>query len=286
MAKKKARQATSQKRMPLVPNGTRKRLTGQGLKSYQKILITSNRVKVTDEAVKENASKKSNAAKAKGTFKHPSLTQTLVEKTIEVNAPPVNEGDMKNAGGRTKAQVGMEKLANAMGFETLELAGNDDVRLKKIAILKALVITMNNVSQMSILTGISRQLYQVYERTDPVFAQAVLDMKHIALDFVEGKMMQAIGEGNVTAIIYYLRTQGRDRGWDDRTNLFGRSNYVPDPLGDGMQQQAPQLRNSAGNTVTELQGEVPASSLDSIIKAITQVHAEKKNKTYEAEVVG
>lgn len=40
-----------------------------------------------------------------------------------------------------------------------------------------------------------------------------------ALDFVENKLMSRINEGSDTAIIFFLKTQGKSRGYVERQEL-------------------------------------------------------------------
>ena len=42
------------------------------------------------------------------------------------------------------------------------------------------------------------------------------------LDFVESKLMKAIDDGNLTAIIFFLKTRGKSRGYSERSE-FGRA---------------------------------------------------------------
>lgn len=58
--------------------------------------------------------------------------------------------------------------------------------------------------------------YGVYTRwmkNDPEFAQKAKEVQDYWGDFVESKLMKAIEDGNVTAIIYYCKTKLRSRGY-------------------------------------------------------------------------
>lgn len=46
-------------------------------------------------------------------------------------------------------------------------------------------------------------------------AEAVNETREQRHDHVESALMKAIDEGNVTAAIFYLKTQGRQRGWGE-----------------------------------------------------------------------
>ena len=47
----------------------------------------------------------------------------------------------------------------------------------------------------------------------PEVADALDDIRNSRLDFVESKLMQKIEEGELTAIIFFLKTQGKSRGY-------------------------------------------------------------------------
>lgn len=57
----------------------------------------------------------------------------------------------------------------------------------------------------------------------PSVRQAVQSAKENMLDFAEGKLFQAISAGNMTALIFYLKTQGVHRGYIERREVTGEA---------------------------------------------------------------
>jgi len=60
-----------------------------------------------------------------------------------------------------------------------------------------------------------------YSKEFPEIREAVDEAKESMLDFAEGKLYQAISEGNMTAIIFFLKTKGKSRGFIERAELTG-----------------------------------------------------------------
>jgi len=52
--------------------------------------------------------------------------------------------------------------------------------------------------------------------------QAIEDEREEGKDFAEGKMFQQINAGNTTMIIFYLKTQAKDRGYVERQEFTGK----------------------------------------------------------------
>ena len=97
--------------------------------------------------------------------------------------------------------------------------------------------------------GLSRTTYYDYVNTDPEFAKAVDEAQEDAIDFVEGKLfekingIQMLGKGATggddddedptytlppsdTAIIFYLKTKGKKRGYVEKTEVESKNiNY-------------------------------------------------------------
>ena len=74
--------------------------------------------------------------------------------------------------------------------------------------------------------GVSYTTINRYVHDFPSVAQAVHEAKESLLDFAEGKLFTAMKEGNMTSIIFYLKTQGKARGYIERQELTG-ANSAP-----------------------------------------------------------
>lgn len=61
-------------------------------------------------------------------------------------------------------------------------------------------------------------VYRMRERHERV-AIALNEARERMTDHVENKLMQRINEGDTTATIFYLKTQGKARGYVERTEV-------------------------------------------------------------------
>ena len=61
----------------------------------------------------------------------------------------------------------------------------------------------------------------LYAQDFPSVKQAVQESKERMLDFAEGKLYEKIKEGDNTAIIFYLKTQAKARGYIERQEVTG-----------------------------------------------------------------
>jgi len=69
--------------------------------------------------------------------------------------------------------------------------------------------------------GVTRKTVYNYVKRYPTIAQAVQDARDTTLDMAEGQLMKAVRNGNVTAIMFLLKTVGRNRGYVERQEVAG-----------------------------------------------------------------
>lgn len=66
----------------------------------------------------------------------------------------------------------------------------------------------------------SKTLYNMMNR-HPEIAENLVDIRAQMLDLAESALFKQIGLGSLPAITFYLRTQGKDRGYVERTQFSG-----------------------------------------------------------------
>lgn len=84
---------------------------------------------------------------------------------------------------------------------------------KKGIFLRALRETMGNITRACEKANIARGTYYLWMDNDLDFAQEVRNVEAECVDFAESKLKSLINDGNPTAIIFYLKTKGKDRGY-------------------------------------------------------------------------
>lgn len=70
-------------------------------------------------------------------------------------------------------------------------------------------------------SGIGYTTIRRYVAELPSVAEAVREAKEGMLDIAEGKLYMAISNGEAWAICFYLKTQGKHRGFSERQEITG-----------------------------------------------------------------
>lgn len=69
--------------------------------------------------------------------------------------------------------------------------------------------------------GVSYWTIWKYAQDFPSVKQALDERKEEMLDMAEGQLYSKIKNGNIAAIIFFLKTQGKERGYIERSELTG-----------------------------------------------------------------
>jgi len=86
-------------------------------------------------------------------------------------------------------------------------------------IIKALGETQGLLTMAARKAGVSYTTVKRYAAEFPSVKQAVQDAKESMLDFAEGKLYSKIKDGDNVAILFYLKTQGKARGYIERSEI-------------------------------------------------------------------
>lgn len=93
---------------------------------------------------------------------------------------------------------------------------SDKTDILKKAMIKALEQSIGVVSTAAKKAGIHRSTHYDWMANDPEYKDQVREIEEVALDFAESKLHEQMNEGNVSSIIFYLKTKGKRRGYVER----------------------------------------------------------------------
>lgn len=89
-------------------------------------------------------------------------------------------------------------------------------RLKPADYAQAITEAQGLISVAARRLGVNRStIYSAINR-HPTVAEALQDARERTTDLAEGKLYGKINDGDITAIIFYLKTQGKSRGYIER----------------------------------------------------------------------
>lgn len=70
-----------------------------------------------------------------------------------------------------------------------------------------------NLTATATALGIARRTLVRWREADPELDAQMKDIEEALVDFSESQLMASIQEGNLTAIIFHLKTKGKSRGY-------------------------------------------------------------------------
>ena len=85
--------------------------------------------------------------------------------------------------------------------------------------LKAFEAKAGNISQACKSANVNRSFYYTNYKENADFKEAVDDITEGLVDFAESCLLQEMRDRNITAIIFYLKTKGKKRGYVERQEI-------------------------------------------------------------------
>jgi NADH:ubiquinone oxidoreductase subunit E len=70
--------------------------------------------------------------------------------------------------------------------------------------------------------GVTRNTVYRYVKNYPTVEAALEDERQIWIDMAESELIKAVKKGNITAIMFFLKTVGRNRGYVERQEITGK----------------------------------------------------------------
>lgn len=105
------------------------------------------------------------------------------------------------------------------------MATNDTITKRiaedKEAVLEALNNSSGIVASACKAANISRFTFYKWYNEDEEFREKVDDVRELQKDFAEALILKKMKEGDTTMIIFYAKTQMKDRGYSERVEHTG-----------------------------------------------------------------
>jgi len=98
---------------------------------------------------------------------------------------------------------------------------------QQMLFIKAFRSNNFNITKACKIIRIARQTY--YNWMDEVddFSHLLNEVKEEAIDFVESALMAKIEEGDIRAIIWFLKTKGKSRGYSEKAEIDLKQDHEP-----------------------------------------------------------
>ena len=75
-----------------------------------------------------------------------------------------------------------------------------------------------NIAATAVALGITRQALYKWRKEEGELAKMLDDIDEGILDFTESKLIEKVNEGNLTAILFLLKTKGKKRGYVEQVD--------------------------------------------------------------------
>jgi 20S proteasome alpha/beta subunit len=116
----------------------------------------------------------------------------------------------------------MEKSKKSKALENSIKTRQENKEKKKAEFIEEFSKKANNVSATCKAIGIERPTFYNWLKDDVDFRLKVENAEEGDIDMAESALKKQILGGNITAIIFYLKTKGKSRGYVERQEITGK----------------------------------------------------------------
>ena len=99
-------------------------------------------------------------------------------------------------------------------------------RITDSQIAEALRKSNGYISHAAKILGVSHSAVSKRIRKSEKLQEILEEKRNEMIEFAENKLFELVKEGNITAIIFTLKTLGKDRGWTERQEIEAKNASV------------------------------------------------------------
>ena len=96
---------------------------------------------------------------------------------------------------------------------------NSTTSNKKETFLQALKLNLGNITEACKASNTGRQTYYNWVDDDEEFKHSCKDVEESLLDLAENRLLEKIDKYDITAIIFFLKTKGKKRGYIEKQEV-------------------------------------------------------------------
>ena len=90
---------------------------------------------------------------------------------------------------------------------------------KKETFLQALKLNLGNITEACKASNVPRRTYYHWVDAAEEFKQSCKDVEESLLDLAENRLLEKIDKYDITAIIFFLKTKGKKRGYQEKQEI-------------------------------------------------------------------
>ena len=96
---------------------------------------------------------------------------------------------------------------------------NSTTSNKKETFLQALKLNLGNITEACKASNVPRRTYYNWVDADEEFKHSCKDVEESLLDLAENRLLEKIDKYDITAIIFFLKTKGKKRGYIEKQEV-------------------------------------------------------------------